>query len=55
MGAAWGWHPSDRQVSGYWLSVIAANRSRLPDPVDPSLLFPGDVILLPPPPAPPTT
>jgi hypothetical protein len=50
--AAWGGAPSDRQVAGYWINVIAANRSGLPDPSDPSLLFPGDVIILPPIPSP---
>lgn len=34
-------------VGGYWLQLIQANRSRLPDPADPSLLFPGDVLVLP--------
>lgn len=36
-------------VGGYWLQLMAANRSRLPDPTDPSLLFPGQVLVLPPP------
>jgi hypothetical protein len=54
LAASWGRSPTDRQVGGYWLTVIAANRSRLPDPSDPSLLFAGDIILLPAvPPAPP--
>ena len=35
------------EVGPYWLRVIEANRDRLPDPADPSLLFPGDTILLP--------
>ncbi len=48
LAAAWGRPPSDRQVAGYWMNVIAANRSRLPDPSDPSLLFAGDLIILPP-------
>jgi hypothetical protein len=47
LAAAWGRAPTDRQVGRYWVSVIAANRSQLPDPSDPSLLFPGDLILLP--------
>jgi LysM domain len=54
LATAWGRSPTDRQVGAYWVSLIAANRSQLPDPSDPSLLFPGDVILLPAvPPAPP--
>jgi hypothetical protein len=36
-------------VGRYWVELIAANRSRLPDPSDPSLLFPGDLVRLPPP------
>jgi hypothetical protein len=47
LAAAWRRSPTDRQVGRYWVSVIAANRSHLPEPSDPSLLFPGDVILLP--------
>ncbi|MDA8048280.1 MAG: LysM peptidoglycan-binding domain-containing protein [Actinomycetota bacterium] len=43
--------PVDRSASigRYWVRLIEANRSRLPDPSDPSLLFPGDVLVLPPP------
>jgi hypothetical protein len=40
--------PSE-SVARYWLRLIEANRSRLPDPADPNLLFPGDVLVLPPP------
>jgi nucleoid-associated protein YgaU len=47
LASAWGRPPSTRGTAGYWLSVIAANRSQLPDPADPSLLFPGDVVRLP--------
>jgi hypothetical protein len=36
-------------VARYWLRLIEANRSHLPDPADPNLLFPGDVLVLPPP------
>lgn len=39
--------PTDRAVATYWLQLIRVNRSRLPNPDDPSLLFPGDVIALP--------
>jgi hypothetical protein len=39
--------PSDQEIGPYWLSIIAVNRSRLPDPADPSLLFPGDTVVLP--------
>lgn len=39
--------PNQREIARYWLVVIAKNRDRLPDPSDPSLLFPGDVVVLP--------
>jgi hypothetical protein len=39
---------SDLQVAAYWVDLIQANQSRLPVPSDPSLIFPGDVIELPP-------
>ncbi len=47
------WHqaPTDPQVARYWQLVIESNRARLPVPADPSLLFPADVIVLPPVPA----
>ncbi len=40
--------PSDDHVAEYWSRLIAANRPSLPYPDDPSLIFPGDTILLPP-------
>lgn len=36
-------------VGRYWVRLIQANRSRLADPSDPNLLFPGQVLVLPPP------
>ena len=39
---------SPDRVPGYWLRLIALNRSTLPFPDDPSLLFPGDILVLPP-------
>jgi hypothetical protein len=48
LASAWSRDPSTRDTAVYWLSVIAANRAWLPDPEDPSLLFPGDVVRLPP-------
>ncbi len=42
-----GREPDRQEVATYWLQVIAANRSRLPHPDDPSLLYAGDVIILP--------
>lgn len=46
---AGGGAPTEREVAAYWLQVIELNRAKLPDPRDPGLLFPGDVIALPPP------
>ena len=34
-------------VSAYWVRLVALNRSRLPVPGDPSLLYPGETVLLP--------
>ena len=36
-----------RDVARYWRRLIEINRSRLPEPADPSLIFPGDELLLP--------
>jgi hypothetical protein len=40
--------PTEREVARYWLTVIAANRSTLRSG-DPSLIFPGEIVTLPPP------
>lgn len=47
---AWGRLPADHEIAAYWADLVAANRSRLPDPANPDLVFPGTTILLPPPP-----
>jgi hypothetical protein len=39
--------PLPGAVARYWVSLISANRGRLPTPEDPSLLFVGDVLVLP--------
>jgi hypothetical protein len=39
---------SDQEIVAYWQAVIEVNRRRLPVPSDPSLLFAGDLIQLPP-------
>jgi hypothetical protein len=39
--------PSDEEVEPYWQELISQNRSRLEDPADPDLIFPGQVFLLP--------
>lgn len=36
------------RVAAYWAELVSLNRPHLPDPADPSLLFPGDVVVLPP-------
>jgi hypothetical protein len=41
--------PDEREIGRYWLALIDINRARLPDPSDPSLLYPGDTVVLPPP------
>ena len=42
-------HPTgEREVAGYWARLIATNRGREPRPGDPDLLFPGQVLVLPP-------
>jgi len=35
-------------IAAYWWRVVEVNRPHLPDPDDPDLLFPGDVVRLPP-------
>lgn len=36
------------RVAAYWAELVNLNRPHLPDPADPSLLFPGDIVVLPP-------
>lgn len=40
--------PHSRHLATYWAAMIDLNRPVLPDPANPSLLFAGDVVLLPP-------
>lgn len=40
--------PTDREVAPYWRLLVELNRPQLPDPADPDLVFPGDVLRLPP-------
>lgn len=44
-----GARPTDRQVVPYWRQLIEVNRQRLVDPANPDLLYPGQVLTLPPP------
>ncbi len=48
---AWGRSPTDAEVVPYWRDLIAANRGRLYDRNNPDLVFPGQVLVLLPPPA----
>jgi nucleoid-associated protein YgaU len=41
--------PRKRQVAAYWLALIEANRDRLVVADNPDLLYPGQVLVLPPP------
>ena len=50
LAEAWGRPPTDAEVAPYWQQVVEANRERLAPPHDPSLIYPGQVFLLPTPP-----
>jgi nucleoid-associated protein YgaU len=41
-------HPRPVAVDEYWRRLIARNRARLVDPANPDLLYPGQVLTLPP-------
>jgi nucleoid-associated protein YgaU len=41
-------HPSVPEVARYWRTFIEANRRNLVHPGDPSLVFPGQVLAVPP-------
>jgi nucleoid-associated protein YgaU len=51
LAEGWGRAPSDAEVAPYWEQVVGVNRDRLADPADPDLLFPGQVLVVPRPPA----
>jgi hypothetical protein len=46
--AVHGGSSSDREVADYWRRVVEVNRSRLVDPTNADLIYPGQVIVLPP-------
>ena len=50
---AWGRPPSDAEIAPYWVEVIDANRERLADAANPDLVFPGQVLVVPPVPSAP--
>lgn len=52
--SAWGRAPSDREVDPYWRALVGANTEVLRDRGNLDLLFPGQVITVPPPPAAPS-
>ena len=54
LAESWGRSPDDAEVVPYWQQVIELNRAELPDPGNPDLLFPGQRLHVPTPPAPPT-
>lgn len=40
--------PTDREVAQYWERLVAANVAQLADPTNPDLLYPGQILELPP-------
>lgn len=48
------WHRpvTDHEVVPYWRVLVDENRARLADPANPDLLFAGQALVVPPPPAP---
>ncbi len=48
---AWGRPPTDAEVRPYWRALVETNRPRLADPANPDLLFPGQSLTVPHPPA----
>jgi hypothetical protein len=51
LAEAWQRRPTAREIDPYWRTLVEQNRSLLRDPGNPDLLFPGDRIRLPLPPA----
>ncbi|MGH9181989.1 MAG: hypothetical protein ACRDY5_09775, partial [Acidimicrobiales bacterium] len=47
---AWSRAPSDREMDPYWRTLIETNRLVLRDPANPDLLYPDQVLMIPPPP-----
>jgi len=45
---AWGRPPTDAEIVPYWQRLIAANRAGLADPKNADLIFPGQVLTVPP-------
>ncbi|MGH9164025.1 MAG: LysM peptidoglycan-binding domain-containing protein [Acidimicrobiales bacterium] len=53
LARSWGRPPGDGEIDPYWRTLVEANRSLLRDPTNPDLLFPGQVLTVPPPPSAP--
>jgi DNA-binding SARP family transcriptional activator len=53
MADGWGRTPSDAELVPYWADVVELNTDRLLPPEDPDLIYPGQVLELPPIPAEP--
>ena len=53
LAETWGRPASDAEVAPYWRQVVEANRSVLSDPGNPDLVFPGQQLTIPEPPAAP--
>ena len=50
LAESWGRAPADAEVDPYWRAMVAANRSRLRDPANSDLVFPGQELAVPAPP-----
>lgn len=50
LAEAWGREPTDDELVPYWEQLVEVNRHRLADPANPDLVFPGQVVTMPPPP-----
>nr|MBA2625760.1 hypothetical protein [Acidimicrobiia bacterium] len=47
LASAWARSPADSEVTPYWRRLVELNRTGLPDPANPDLVFPGHVVRLP--------
>lgn len=48
LSEAWGRPLSDAELDPFWRALVERNRGRLPDPRDPDLILPGQVLEVPP-------
>lgn len=53
LAEAWSRPPTDHEVDHYWRALVERNRPVLRDAANPDLLYPGQVLEVPPPPPPP--